>query len=231
MRIANCPFIVLTPGNSAQFLERKRAVQVPGNADLQAFLDPRCRRSTACHAEGRGFESLQPLRERPSIRRSFCCAQSACASASGRTDSGLAAGRSSAAPRKTPCLQVDSGSSEPKSFCGPAEGHVFGLLRPLPRLLLRRHDPADSARWRVTRVAVLGGQSGFSPETARSTSPVPRPGEPWPQRRELSPQNGIRGSGAVPITGASVAAVTRGHRRRCRFPSASRRPRAPGLAC
>ena len=61
----------------------------------------------------------------------FSWAQSACASASGRTDSGLAPGRSSAVPRKTPCLQADSGSSEPKCFCGSAEGRMFRLVRPL----------------------------------------------------------------------------------------------------
>jgi len=59
------------------------------------------------------------------ICRPFLRAQSACASASGRTDSGLAAGRSSAVPRKPPCLQADSGSSEPKSFCRPAEGRPY----------------------------------------------------------------------------------------------------------
>jgi hypothetical protein len=101
------------------------------------------------------------------ICRPFLRAQSACASASGRTHSGLAAARSSAVPRKTRCLQADSGSSEPKSFCGPAEGRVFCLLRPLARLLLQRHGPADGA---IPAVAVLWGQSGFSPETARSTS-------------------------------------------------------------
>ena len=40
-RSAHCRFIVLTPGISAQLLERKRAVQPPGSADLQAFLHPR----------------------------------------------------------------------------------------------------------------------------------------------------------------------------------------------
>ena len=83
--------------------------------------------------------------------QAFLRAQSACASASGRTDSGLAAGPIRRPFQgKTPCLQVDSGSSEPKSFCGPAEGQVFCLLRPLRRLLLQRHDPADSARRRDT---------------------------------------------------------------------------------
>src|SRR5215212_5292281 len=76
--------------------------------------------------------------------QAFFVAQSACASASGRTDSGLAAARSSAVPRNTRCLQADSGSSEPKSFCGPAEGRVFCLLRPIARLLLQRDDPADA---------------------------------------------------------------------------------------
>jgi hypothetical protein len=52
--------------------------------------------------------------------------------------------------KETLCLQADSGSSEPKSFCGPGEGRVFCLLRPLARLLLQRHDPADGARRRDT---------------------------------------------------------------------------------
>ena len=53
------------------------------------------------------------------ICRPFWFRQSPCSSASGRTDSGLAARRSSAASRKTAGLQADSRSSELKSFCRP----------------------------------------------------------------------------------------------------------------
>jgi hypothetical protein len=79
----------------------------------------------ACHAEGRGFESLQPLRKRPAFAGLFCWSSRLCSSASGRTDAGLAVRRSPAASRKTPGLQADSRSSELKSFCGPAEGRAF----------------------------------------------------------------------------------------------------------
>jgi hypothetical protein len=186
-------------------------------------LGPRCREiaclqgcscgvgatGSACHAGGRGFESLQPLSKGLHLQAFFAC-QSACASASGRTDSGLAAGRSSAVPRKTLGLQADSGSSEPKSFCGPAEGRVFGLLRPLARLVLQRHDPADSARRRDTSgrgpwgpVRFQSGNREVNPRPARD------PASHGPQSREFSQQDGVRGSGAVPSPGACAAAGTR----------------------
>jgi hypothetical protein len=92
-----------------------------------------------------------------------------------RTRRGPIVGRSN----KTPCLQVDSGSSEPKSFCGPAESQVFGLLQPLGRLLLQRHDPADSARRRDTSGR---GPCGPSPVSVRNRGvnldPLRDPGEP-----------------------------------------------------
>jgi hypothetical protein len=53
----------------------------------------------------------------------------------------------------------------------------------------------------IPAVAVLGGQSGFSPETARSTSTrSATPASHGTESRE--PQDGIRGTGAVPITGS-----------------------------
>ena len=61
------------------------------------------------------------------------------------------------------------------------------------------------------------------PDTAPSSAAGPT--------RTAPSADGVRGSGAVPITGGLCRAVTRGHRRRCRFPSASRRLGAPGLGC
>ena len=157
--------------------------------------------------------------------RSFSWAQSACASASGRTDSALAAARSSAVPRKTRCLQADSGSSEPKSFCGPAEGRVSCLLRPLARLLLQRDDPADSGHgpWGPVRF-----QSG---NREVDLGPLRDPASDGPQSCELSRTTASEAAARCPSRGACAAAVTRGHLRGRRFPSASRRPRVPGLGC
>jgi hypothetical protein len=126
-------------------------------------------------------------------------------------------------------LQADSGSSEPKSFCGPAEGRAFCLLRPLARLLLQRHDPADGARPRDTSGRGPWGQSGFSPETARSTSARSATWRAMAHRAVSFSQDRVRGSGAVPITGSLCRASHAGHRRGRRFPSATRRLRAPGL--
>jgi hypothetical protein len=42
------------------------------SVDLQAFRGDLRAGATACHAEGRGFESLQPLSEKPCICGAFC---------------------------------------------------------------------------------------------------------------------------------------------------------------
>ena len=137
----NPRYLRIIPGTQA-------CVQAPGNADLQGFLHPRCRRSTACHAEGRGFESLAALKK-ASICRSFSLRrQSPCSSASGRTDSGLAVRRSSAPFKKNARFAGRFSLVRTEVILQAGEGRVFGLLRPLPRLLLQRHDPADSACWR-----------------------------------------------------------------------------------
>ena len=124
------------------------------------------------------------------------------------------------------------GSSEPKSFCGPAEGQVFGLLRPLLT------TPAATARICGQRPAgalpatpVLGSQSGFSPETARSTSlraatrlamvpsAVSFSAERHPRQR--------RG----PITGSQCRGSTRGSSPRVSLSIGEQASaRAPGLA-
>ena len=166
------------------------------------------------------------------ICRPFLRAQSHCSSASGRTDSGLAAGRSSAVPRKTPCSQADSGSSEPKSFCGPAEGQVFGLLRPLPRLPLQRHDPADSARRRDTSGRAPWGPVRFqSGNREVGLDPLRDPGEPWPPEPRALRRTASAAAARSPSRKLVSRQSQRGSSPGCRFPSASRRPRAPGLGC
>jgi hypothetical protein len=59
------------PGISAQFLEALswRGPLIP--SDLQAFRGDLRGGATACHAEGPGFESHQPLLKRPAFCRSF----------------------------------------------------------------------------------------------------------------------------------------------------------------
>jgi hypothetical protein len=166
---------------------------------------------SACHAEGRGFESLQPLLKRSVFAGPFLRAQSACASASSRTNSGLAPGRSSAVPKKTPCLQAHSGSSEPKSFCGPAERRVFACCGPYPYSYcsgtIQRTAPAGA----IPPVAVLGA----SPVSVRKREVNLGPLRGNPQRA-MAPRavscsgDGVRRSGAVPTTGTLCRGSTRG---------------------
>jgi hypothetical protein len=169
--------------------------------------------------------------EKARICRLFLWAQSACASASGRTDSGLAAGRSSAGPIKTPCLQVDSGSSEPKSFCGPAERsgvRPAAAVTPTPAATARSCGQRPPARYQRSRS--LWAQSGFSPKPGGQPRPAPRPRRAMTPRARGSPQDGVSEAAARPHHRELVSRQSHGgHRRGCRFPSASRHLRAPGL--
>ena len=58
----------VSPHNSWNASVRSMQPETP---ICRRFCIPRCRRSTACHAEGRGFESLQPLRSKPAPRAGF----------------------------------------------------------------------------------------------------------------------------------------------------------------
>jgi hypothetical protein len=69
----------------------------------------------------------------------------------------------------------------------------------------------------IPAVASVGPVRFQSGNREVNLSPLRDPGEPWPQSRELSPQDGLRGSGAVPITGGLCRGSHTGHRRRCRF--------------
>jgi hypothetical protein len=146
---------------------------------------PMCRDIPRC-AESRALLAMQKVEgsnpfsrfRKTRVLQVFLVGQSPCSSASGRTDSGLAARRSSAASRKTPGLQADSRSSELKSFCRPAEARVFCRLRPIAGFLQTAPLAYGSqpARWQRSRSA--GGESDFSPETARPTSAAPRRCQP-----------------------------------------------------
>jgi hypothetical protein len=60
---------LVSPHNSRNASPRSRLSVV---VRLQAFCGPMTDPSTACHAEGRGFESLQPLSKRPTFAGLFC---------------------------------------------------------------------------------------------------------------------------------------------------------------
>ena len=131
------------------------------------------------------------------ICRPFCV-QSACASASGRTDSDSP--RGDRRPfQKTPCLQVDSGSSEPKSFCGPAEGRAFccGRWPPVPAngTFLR----TDACRRAASDPDFRGRRSISVRIREVDLGPHRDLGEPWAPGRALGGRR--RGCCAVPVTG------------------------------
>jgi hypothetical protein len=157
------------------------------------------------------------------ICRPFLWAQSACASASCRTDAGLAPTRSSAVPRN-PLL------------AGP-----FWFVRTqVPLRACRRSSVLTAAAVSPTLAAVArscgqrptardqgGGSWGASPVSVRKPRgqprPVPRLGERCPAEPCAFSQDGVRGSRAVLITGACVVGVTRGSSPRVSLPSATRR--------
>jgi hypothetical protein len=122
-------------------------------------------RRTACHAEGRGFESHQTLFKRPAFAGLFCV--------------------------RSRLVRLRRVGLTPDSPRGPSS--AFQGKRPVCRPILVRPNRSTSAGLQRSRVppagcnatilwtapagaipavAVLGAQSGFSPETARSTSPL-----------------------------------------------------------
>jgi hypothetical protein len=158
----------------------RRAAQTTGR--LQA-IGAACRRGRAsCHAEGRGFESHQPLPKRPPFPGLFLHAQSACGSASGRTDPGLAAGpivgRSKKNTRfagqfwfvRTEVLLWACRRSSVRP--GAAVGRLFlqnGTFLHTDACPCAASDPDPSGRVRF--------QSGY--REANPLCPAQHPGEPW----------------------------------------------------
>ena len=117
------------------------------------------------------------------ICRPFLRAQSACASASGRTDSGLAAGRLSAVPRKAPrfagrfwFVRTEALLRACRRSSVPPAAAVAGLFLQTARFLRM-----DACR-RAASESDSRGESGFSPDTVRPTlCPAQRP------RRAMTP--------------------------------------------
>ncbi len=141
--------------------------------------EPASRVETGAHPAYRRLLAMQKVEgsnpisrsQKACICRPFLRAQSACASVSGRTDSGLAAGRSSAVPRKTPCLQDDSGSSEPKSLlraCRRSGVRPATAVTPTPAATARPCGLRPPARYQRSR------SLGASPVSVRKPGGQPR---------------------------------------------------------
>ena len=116
-------------------------------------------------------------------------------------------------------MQVDSRSSELKSFCRLHKVECSVCCSRWPAVpangtLLRR----DACR-ALPAIPILGGESGFSPHTVRPT-PLARTATPashGSHRLELS-ADGALGSSAVPVTGGLGRGNRSGfHRRGCRL--------------
>ena len=177
----------------------------------------------------RGMRALAT--EEPRLICSFSLRESPCSSASGRTDSGLAVGRSSAASRETPGLQADSRSSELKSFCRPADGRVFACCDAWPAVPANGTFLRMDACRRAASDSDPRGRVRFSVRIPWGR-PCPHsdPGEPWLPTVASCPQDSVRGSRALRHGQLEPWHFARVDRRGCRLhrKRASARNR-PGL--
>jgi hypothetical protein len=130
-------------------------------ACLQGHLSVIGAAHSACHAEGRGFESHQPLVGKACICRPFLCAQSAGAFAS--TGSHWVAATS---PRRgaseSSLFAGGLWEFEPLTFCGAKPHHGFGI-----GVHLARDRVADDG---ATPSGLGGGRlpaTAFAPEQSR----------------------------------------------------------------
>jgi hypothetical protein len=160
----------------------------------------------------------------------FSWAPSARASASGRTDSGLAAARSSAVPRKRAVCRpiLVRPNRSPSAGLQRSDVRPAAAVSPTPAATARSCGQRPPARYQRSR------SLGASPVSVRKPRGQPRPAPAT--RRAMAPRavsflrrTAPEAAARSPPRGACVAAVTGGHRRGRRFPAASRRPRASGL--
>ena len=91
--------------------------------------------------------------EKACICRSFCWSSSPCSSASGRTDSGLAAGQSPAASRKTPgCRPIlVRPNRSPSAGLQKVEGSPAAAVTPTPAATARSCGQRPPARYQRSR--------------------------------------------------------------------------------
>ena len=167
-------------------------------ADLQAFRDDLRGGATACHAEGRGFESLQPLPKRPAFAGLFRLGSRLVPlhRAGLIPDSRLDDRRRFQAKRPV-CRPILACSNRSPS-AGPQKVECSDAAA-VGRFFRKRHVLAHGCpptRYQRSR------SSGASPVSVRK--PRGRLCDPASQSspgRKISPQDTIRGSGAEPVTG------------------------------
>jgi hypothetical protein len=135
------------PWFRGKFRESRVGAMGLETAGLQAYSCGSGAARSACHAEGRGFESLQPLRERPAFAGLLVCAVGWCVCVT--PDRNRTRGQPTVHSTRTKRLFAgNSGSFDPLTSCG--------------------------RRRRRSRVR-SSGESGFSPDSGVGASRPDRP--------------------------------------------------------
>jgi hypothetical protein len=166
--------------------ESPRVQPAENPAGLQGIFGPRGG-STFCLPCRRSWVRIpSAASQKACICRPFWSRQSPCSSASGRTETGLAPGRSWAVPQKTPVCRPILVRPNPSPSAGYAEGRVFACCGRYPDSCSTarpsgQRPPARYQRWRHF------GPVRFQSETRRSTSArsAATPGEHGTESREL----------------------------------------------
>jgi hypothetical protein len=177
---------------------------------LQDFLATLRISRSACHAEGRGFESLQPLPK--GLHFQAFCVRSRLVRLRrvGLTPDSPRADRRPFQEKRSVCRLILVRPNRSPSV-GLQKVRCSACCGRYPGLLLRRHDPRTAPAGALPAVAVPGGQSGFSPETARSTSLRAATRLAMvPSAVSFLRRTASEAAARSPSRGASVAAVTRG---------------------
>jgi hypothetical protein len=154
---------------------------------LQDFLGTLGIPRSACHAKGRGFESLQPLSRRPAFagllrwgsRHVRLCRV-------GLKPDSRPADRHWCEGKRPLCRPIAVRPNRSPS-AGPQKVECSGRCGRRPALPANGPFLRTDACRALPAIPILGGESDFSPDTVRSTlAPHSDPGEPRLPRRELS---------------------------------------------